>query len=87
MKHKILFILHLPPPVHGAAMMGKYIQDSQTINQYFDSHYFNATLAKDLQDIGKSGIRKLINFICQLYHIWKEVKTFQPDLCYVTPSA
>lgn len=27
-KFRILFILHLPPPIHGAAMMGKYIHDS-----------------------------------------------------------
>ena len=27
MSSKILFILHLPPPIHGAAMMGKYIQE------------------------------------------------------------
>ena len=28
----VLFILHLPPPVHGAAMVGQYIRDSKLIN-------------------------------------------------------
>ena len=87
MKSKILFILHLPPPVHGAAMMGKYIHDSLVINEVFDCRYFNLTLAKNLQDIGKGGIRKLRDFIRQLGRIRKEVKVFQPDLCYVTPNA
>ena len=87
MKSKILFILHLPPPVHGAAMMGKYIHDSLVINEAFDCRYFNLTLAKNLQDIGKGGIRKLRDFIRQLGRIRKEVKVFQPDLCYVTPNA
>ena len=87
MKSKILFILHLPPPVHGAAMMGKYIHDSLVINEAFDCRYFNLTLAKNLQDIGKVGIRKLRDFIRQLGRIRKEVKVFQPDLCYVTPNA
>lgn len=32
MKQKILFIMHMPPPVHGAAMMGLYIHDSEIIN-------------------------------------------------------
>lgn len=53
MKPRILFILHLPPPVHGAAMMGQYIHDSKVINERFDCHYINLTTAKTLQDIGK----------------------------------
>lgn len=77
----------MPPPVHGAAMMGKYIHDSRVINETFDCRYFNLTLAKNLQDIGKGGFRKLRDFIQQLGKIRKEVRTFQPDLCYVTPNA
>lgn len=84
---KIFFILHMPPPVHGAAMMGKYIHNSQIINQSFDCRYFNLTLAKNLQDIGKGGIRKLRDFILQLRNIRQEVKIFRPALCYVTPNA
>lgn len=85
--NKIFFILHMPPPIHGAAMMGKYVHDSQVINQAFDCRYFNLTLAKNLQDIGKGGIRKLRDFIRQLRHIRQKVKTFRPTLCYVTPNA
>ena len=36
MKPTILFILHMPPPVHGASMMGKYIHDSEVVNGAFD---------------------------------------------------
>lgn len=84
---KVLFIMHMPPPVHGAAMMGKYIHNSRVINAAFDCRYFNLTLAKNLQDIGKGGICKLRDFIRQLGKIRKEVRSFQPDLCYVTPNA
>lgn len=86
-KPRILFILHLPPPIHGAAMMGKYIHDSQIINDNFNCHYINLTLAKDMHDIGKGGIKKLLHFITLLSHIRKEIKKFNPDLCYVTPNA
>lgn len=48
MKQKILFIMHMPPPVHGAAMVGQYIHDSKLINDKFDSHYINLTTAKNL---------------------------------------
>lgn len=83
----VVFILHLPPPVHGAAMMGKYIHDSKLINECINGNYINLTLAKDMQDIGKGGLRKLCDFIKQLAHIRSEVKKLRPDLCYVTPNA
>ena len=84
---KILFILHLPPPVHGAAMVGKYIHDSKSINEEFDCRYINLALARDLNDIGKGGLRKLKDFIQKLKLIMKVVKEWAPDLCYVTPNA
>ena len=83
----ILLALHLPPPVHGASMMGKYIHDSQIVNNAFDCKYFNLTLAKNLQDIGKGGLRKLIDFIKQIRALRKIVKAENPNLCYVTPNA
>lgn len=87
MKSTILFILHMPPPVHGASMMGKYIHDSKVVNETFDCHYINLTTAKDLSDIGKIGLRKLIQFVQLLKKIRKEVKKLKPQLVYVTPNA
>ncbi len=83
----ILFILHLPPPVHGAAMVGKYIHDSKVINDAFDCHYINLTTAKDLTDIGKVGLRKLRLFIELLWKIHKGITKLKPQLVYVTPNA
>lgn len=86
-KPHILFVLHLPPPVHGAAMVGKYIHDSKLINGAFDCHYINLTTAKSLQDIGKGGLRKLWKFLCLLMQIIKSVRKLKPQLVYVTPNA
>ena len=84
---KILFILHLPPPVHGASTVGQYIHDSEIINSTFECYYLNLTLAKDLNDIGKGGIRKLKDFYRLLIQIRKLVKSLKPQICYVTPNA
>lgn len=35
-KDEILFLLNLPPPVHGASMIGEYIKNSELINDQFD---------------------------------------------------
>lgn len=87
MKPKILFIMHMPPPVHGAAMVGQYIHDSELINGEFESHYINLTTAKNLQDIGKVGMRKLFDFFKLLKKIRRVVKDIKPQLVYVTPNA
>lgn len=87
MKPSILFILHLPPPVHGAAMMGKYIHDSSVINEAFDCHYINLATAKDIQDIGKVGLMKLLSFVELLKCIRQTVKQLKPQLVYVTPNS
>lgn len=87
MKPTVLFVLHMPPPVHGAAMVGKYIHDSERINSTFDCHYINLATAKDLADIGKVGLNKLASFIRLLRKIRKEVRRLRPRLVYVTPNA
>ncbi len=87
MKSRILFILHLPPPVHGAAMVGKYIHDSKLINETFDCRYINLTMAKSMEDIGKVSLGKISSTFKLLRKIRLEVENFQPDVVYVTPNA
>ena len=84
---KILFIMHTPPPVHGAAMVGKYIKESKLINDSFDCHYINLTTAASLQDIGKLSLGKIKRIFALLISIRKAIKTFRPDLVYMTPNS
>lgn len=87
MKPKVLFIMHMPPPVHGAAMVGKYIHDSKIVNESFDCCFENMMLAKNLEDIGKGGVKKFFNLLSQLKRFKKAIKEFKPDLVYITPNA
>lgn len=83
----IFFILHMPPPVHGAAMVGKYIHDSELINTTFDCHYINLTMASDLEDVGKFKIKKVFSFYQLLRKIRKSLIDTKPQLVYVTPNS
>lgn len=87
MKPRILFILHLPPPIHGAAMMGKYIQESELINSSFDCFCINLATAGSLSDIGHVSLEKLLKYLLLLRYISHVVKEIRPELVYITPNA
>lgn len=79
--------MHMPPPVHGAAMMGKYIHDSELINEKFECHYINPSLSNSVANVGKVSIGKIVFMIKNIINIISKVKNIKPDLCYYTPTA
>ncbi len=87
MKHRILFIMHMPPPMHGAAQMGQYIHDSELINKSFDCRYLNPSASENVKDVGKLSFRKIGFFFYFLREINKIINKWHPDLVYITPSA
>lgn len=86
-KKRILFIMHMPPPVHGAAMMGKYIHDSKLINETFDCSYINPSASKNVAEIGKMRLTKIKFLLRNILYIRKIIHEKSPDLVYITPSA
>lgn len=84
---RILFILHLPPPVHGAAMIGKYIKEAERINSEFDCHYVNLSMAASIEDVGHFRFKKILDFIRLVRRIRENVKQMKPSLVYMTPNA
>ncbi|NEM97267.1 glycosyltransferase [Pontibacter burrus] len=85
--NKILFILHTPPPVNGAAMVGQFIKESEVINSTFDSDYINLTTSFSLDKIGKSGISKYLTVLQIQFKIIKALISRKYDLCYMSFTA
>ncbi|MCM8568759.1 glycosyltransferase family 4 protein [Gramella jeungdoensis] len=84
MKKKILFILHYPPPVHGAAMVGDYIRKSDLINEGFNTRYINLGTSRDINEIGDVGILKWLRYFKILFKTFYQTIFFRPDLTYFT---
>ena len=57
---KILFCMHLPPPVHGASVVGKQIYDSQLIKESFDCVYLNPAASETVDAIGHFSLERRI---------------------------
>jgi glycosyltransferase involved in cell wall biosynthesis len=87
MKKKILYIMHLPPPIHGAAMVGQYILDSSILKRTFESDYVNLSTSSSLADIGKGGINKVRSLLKVMKNVTSALLSEDYDLCYMTLTA
>ncbi|MFP4845206.1 glycosyltransferase [Winogradskyella sp. PE311] len=87
MKSKVLFILHLPPPVHGSSIIGSYIKNSSKINEAFNTVYINLGTSSSINEIGKKGIKKWLLYFKILTRIVKQMLIFKPDSVYIAMTA
>jgi len=87
MKKKVLFILHLPPPVHGSSMVGKYIKDSFQINEGIGSEYINLGTSRSMDEIGKNPLQKISVYLKIVFKTLKQLIVFKPDLVYIALTA
>ncbi len=85
-KVKVLFLVQLPPPVHGASLMNTFINTSALINNPFSTKHINISAANELADIGKLRKRKIFNFLGMYFKVLKELMVNRPNLVYLTIS-
>lgn len=86
MKKKVLCILYLPPPVHGAAVVGSNIQNSELINTTFKTKYINMSASATLTDIGSFSFYKIYRYVRLVTNVLFNLFFFRPDICYITPT-
>ncbi|MBR5255231.1 MAG: glycosyltransferase family 4 protein [Bacteroidales bacterium] len=86
-RKRILFILHLPPPVHGASMVGAQIRDSRLVADAFDTRFINLSASRKLGEIERFSFRKVTFLFHLLREVRKTVREWKPDLVYVTPTS
>lgn len=82
-KHHILFITPLPPPVHGSAMVSKYIKDSRIIGEEFECDFVNLSTSRRMDEIGKGGVKKLLRFVGSFFLLFYKLVIHRYDLCYL----
>ena len=84
---KVLFLLHLPPPVHGSSIVGKLIRDSKLINDSFDTKYINLLISRSVDESGKTSVFKLFRFIASWFKLFFKLIIEKPNLCYFALTA
>lgn len=84
---KILFIVQLPPPIHGASLANKLVVESPLVNSSFTIDVINLQFAKSLDKIKKFSFSKFFKSFIYAFQIFKKIIIFKPDLIYFTLSS
>jgi glycosyltransferase involved in cell wall biosynthesis len=84
MKKKIHFILHLPPPVHGASTIGLYLKQSKVVNEAFEADFINLATAFSFENIGKTSLGKISALFRIQAAVCKALLSKKYDLLYVS---
>lgn len=85
-KPRILFILHLPPPVHGAGLMGEQVRACAGRSEEFESRFINLSASATLEQVGRFSVRKFRQVFRLAGEVRRTVREWKPDLVYLTPS-
>ena len=83
-RKNILFIIQLPPPVHGASMMNSYLINSKKINSNFNVRVINLQFAKSIKELREFSLLKIYKAIIYYFKIFTNIISFNPDLVYFT---
>lgn len=82
-KNIVLFIVPLPPPIHGSTVMCKYIKDSKLINDGFCCDYVNLSASRNMEEVHKFKWIKIWRFIYAYINVFFKLVLHRYDLCYI----
>lgn len=86
-KKKVLFMLHIPPPVHGSSVVGLAVKNSKIINDEFDGYYLNLLASKDVSQTGKISFAKIYGFFISWVKMMQILIFDRPQICYLAMTA
>lgn len=84
---KLLAIIHLPPPMHGASLMGVLFVNSKRINEVFSLKTINLAVGKDISRANKFDLYKVFDSVAIFLKCFRELIFNRPDVVYVTANS
>ncbi|HET9989736.1 MAG TPA: glycosyltransferase family 4 protein [Kofleriaceae bacterium] len=83
---RLLCVMQLPPPVHGASTMNQIVADSEAIAARFDRSVIALRFADSVADIGRPSLGKLVRAVGVGIRLADHLVRRRPDLVYLTLS-
>ena len=79
---RVLFIVPLPPPIHGASLRNASLVNSEEIQSQFEIRVIAMRFISDNSEMGKFSLSKIWKALVLYLNMCKEILSFKPDLVY-----
>ncbi len=85
-KPDILFLIQLPPPVHGTSVLNKLLTDSTVVQERYTIDVLQIQLANEMTDMGRFSFGKIGNALKIIFRLLRKLLNQKYDLVYLTLS-
>lgn len=85
-KSKILFLVQLPPPVHGASLINKLLVESELLSKKYQIEVLPIQIANKMEGLGSFSIAKIFSAISIYFKLLSKLFSNSYDLVYFTLS-
>lgn len=86
MPKTIVFIIPLPPPVHGSAMMCQQIRHNEFLNEHCHCHYINLSTSRQINEVGNNSPIKFLRLARILWQVMGHLIIRCADLYCIAPA-
>lgn len=83
-KRRLLSLVQLPPPMHGAAAINESVVQSKTINALFDHRYVPIQLSISLDSVGHFRSHKFVTAARNILRVVWKCLLWRPHVVYFT---
>lgn len=84
MRKKILFIVQLPPPIHGSSLMNQYVVNSAQLKSRFNSIVLPMNFSNSIGDLGTLSFKKIWLMLLYIPKLIITVLRHKPAIAYFT---
>ncbi len=79
---KILFLIKIPPPIHGGTLVSQMVNGSLLLQDNFNIKTIPIRYVKNVKDLGVISIKKFVITIFNFFKLLRELIYYRPDLVY-----
>jgi glycosyltransferase involved in cell wall biosynthesis len=84
--NKILFLIQLPPPIHGVSVINEHIYNLKVLDQFFEKDFIELKFSNNLKTLSRLSFDKIYRTFKISFSLFKKSILFKPNFIYFTIS-